>query len=263
MLTTYIFECNDKTEGECFERNLFGAKAKWPLDVTTGDLCFLFNYYGQEKLIYGVFKATSKGQFNIVPEAWGGLYPYQVRVQPCSQERIAVPRSNIQAIITDPQTGRVRNKVTGTSAEELLQYFAGGYILDYKTGQKMESFEEDFRRKYPRQYHCSDGHDVRSLSEQVIDEWLAAHQVYHEYERLTNIAEHLVPDFTVYTTDKRPVFIEFLGMLDDPNYKQRYLRKREIYLKNGCTLIELNKQDLQNLDFCLLSKLRAHGVKTA
>jgi len=44
---------------------------------------------------------------------------------------------------------------------------------------------------------------------------------------LANVPEHLVPDFTVYTAERRPVFIEFWGIMDDPNYQQRRLRKCE------------------------------------
>jgi len=50
-MMTYIFECNGRTQSECFERGLFGAKAVWPLAVKTGDLCFLFKDHGQEKVI--------------------------------------------------------------------------------------------------------------------------------------------------------------------------------------------------------------------
>lgn len=263
MPTTYIFECSDKTQLECFERSLFGARAAWPLSVRSGDLCFLFNYRGRDALIYGVFEATCDGWPNIVPEAWGGHYPYQVRVRLHSHERIAVPRANLDHLVTDPNTLRVRNRLFGSTAEELLQYFAGGYTRDWEAGQQMQRFDEDFRRKYPRQYHCSDGHDVRSLSEQAIDEWMSAHHVYHEYERLANIPEHLVPDFTVYTTDRRPVFIEFWGMPDDTAYHQRQLRKRQVYHRHRCKLIELYKKDLCNLDFCLRTKLRQHGVTVA
>lgn len=257
---TDIFECNDITQFECFERNLFGAKAAWPLSVKAGDLCFLFNYYGQEKLNYGVFQAVGNGARNIVAGAWGSQYPCQVRVQLCSKERIAVPRSNIGSIVTDPDSLRVRNKLFGEPAQKLLEYFAGSFSRGFETGQRMDAMEEDFRLRYPRKFHCSDGHDVRSLSEQSIDEWLSTHQVYHEYERLANVPEHLVPDFTVYTADRHPVFIEFWGMMDDPTYQQRRLRKCEVYARHRCTLIELYQDDLRNRDFSLRTKLRAHNV---
>jgi hypothetical protein len=260
MPTIYIFECSDTTQFECFERNLFGAKAPWPLSVRTGDLCLLFNYYGHDKLIYGVFEATCDGKRDIEPDAWGGSYPCQVRVRLCSRERITVPRANIGRFVTSPETLRVRNKIFGTPADELLQYFAGGYSRGVEAGRQMDGIEEDFRRRYPRQFHCSDGHDVRSLSEQAIDEWMSTHQVYHEYERLTNVPERLIPDFTVYSADKRPVFIEFWGMLDDPAYQQRRLRKCEAYHKHRCALIELYQDDLRNLDFSLRKKLQEHVV---
>jgi len=93
-----------------------------------------------------VFEATCNGKRDIVPEAWGGGYPCQVRVRLCSRERIAVPRPNIDRFVTDPVNLRVRNKVFGTSAHELLQYFAGGSARGQETGQRMDSIEEDFRR---------------------------------------------------------------------------------------------------------------------
>ncbi len=259
-MNAYIFECNDVTGFECFERNLFGASAAWPLSVRTGDLCFLFNYYGREKHVFGVYQATCDGARDIVPEAWGGSYRNQVRVQLVSKERLAVPRANIGKIVTDPASMRVRNRLFGAPAQELLGYFAGSYAQGFEAGRKMDAMEEDFRLRYPRQFHCSDGHDVRSLSEQSIDEWLASHQVYHEYERLANVPEHLVPDFTVYSADRRPVFIEFWGMMDDPLYQQRRIRKCEVYHRHRCVLIELYQDDLRNLDFALRTKLMAHNV---
>ena len=254
----WIFECDALTQFECWEKSLFGSNIKWPLTVKNGDFCLFYNY--SEHLIYGVYQTTSDGRNNIIPEAWGGEYPFQVKVRLWSRERIAVPLANINRFVTNQDTRRVRNKVFGEPADELLQYFAGGYSRSREAGQQMDGIEEDFRRRYPRQYHCSDGHDVRSLSEQSIDEWLSAHQVYHENERLTNIPEHLVPDFTVYTTDKRPVFIEFWGMLDDAAYQQRRRHKCEVYNRHRCTLIELYPDDLRNLDFALRKKLRDNGV---
>src|SRR5947208_725733 len=119
MTTIYIFECNDETEGECFERGLFGTKAAWPLQrVHTGDTCFLFNFYGRRKLIYGVYAATCDAALNIVPDAWAGRFPKQIRVKQCSRERVAVPRDNIEPIVTDPSTGRVRNVLFGNPAQE-------------------------------------------------------------------------------------------------------------------------------------------------
>jgi|ERR1017187_2926288 hypothetical protein len=265
MPTIYIFECNDETEGECFECGLFGTKAAWPLQrVHTGDLCFLFNFYGRKRLIYGVYQATCDAKRNIVPEAWRGSgssgFPNQVKVHQCSRERIAVPQVNIERIVTDPSTGRVRNILFGDQAQKLLDYFAGGYAFGRTAGSEMDKLEEDFRRRYPKEFHCSGGIDVRSKGELLIAEWLSAQRVYYDYERLANVPEHLVPDFTVYANDGHPVFMELWGMLDNPDYQQRRLRKCEVYHRHQCELIELYDDDIRNLDFCLRAKLKAHNV---
>jgi hypothetical protein len=136
VITIYIFECNDDTQFECFERSLFGARAVWPLSVRTGDLCFLFNYWGKEKIIFGVYEAACNGQRDIVSSAWNQKYPCQVRANLCSRERIAVPRANINRIVTDSRTLRVRNKLFGDPAQELLEYFAGGYSRSREAGRK-------------------------------------------------------------------------------------------------------------------------------
>lgn len=258
-MNIYVFECNDTTQHECFERNLFGGRSADFRAVKTGDVCLLFNYYGQTKTIYGVFEATSNAG-NLVPTAWGGGFPIQVSVKQVSREKIAIPKSNIAKFVTDPVSLRVRHRISGERAQELFQYFAGGYSEKIDQGNQLAAFEEDYRLKYPRLYHCTDGHDVRSLSEQAIDDWLSTNQVYHEYERLSNIPERLIPDFTLYQKDKRPVFLEYWGLMDDPVYQNRRLKKCQIYAKYQCALIELYLSDIKNLDFSLRKKLGEHDI---
>lgn len=262
-MVIWIFECNDDTQFECFAANLFGAKARWPLGVRAGELCLLYNYSkGGEHTLYGVFRAASNGARDIVPNAWGGSYPFQIRVEPASKERLSVPRFNIRTLVTEVKDGRarVRNKIVGNAAQELLQYYAASYTRDQAKGDELHGLEEDFRLRFPRQHHCVDGHAVRSLSEQAIDDWLSRNQVYHEYERLSNVPEQLVPDFTVYSREKHPIFIEFWGLLDDPVYQKRRLRKCEVYHRHRCKLVELYPDDLKNLDFALRQKLRNQGI---
>lgn len=47
--------------------------------VKKGDILFLLNV--DSDILYGTFKAKSDGRKNIVPEAWGGRYPYQAEVE--------------------------------------------------------------------------------------------------------------------------------------------------------------------------------------
>jgi len=48
--------------------------------VKKRDFLFLWNL--DSDLLYGVFRAATDAQFNLVPEAWEGKYPYQVKVEP-------------------------------------------------------------------------------------------------------------------------------------------------------------------------------------
>ncbi len=47
--------------------------------VKKGDILFLLNL--DSNTLYGTFRAKSDGRKNIVPEAWGGWYPFQVEVE--------------------------------------------------------------------------------------------------------------------------------------------------------------------------------------
>lgn len=74
--------CDNLTEGECLERNLFGDKANRFQDIDEiepGDIGFLFNFDKDE--LVGIFKACSKAQFNIEPAAWDGRFATQFRVE--------------------------------------------------------------------------------------------------------------------------------------------------------------------------------------
>ena len=78
----FLFASTEDTENECFERMLFGTdKVYGPIviRIRVGDLLFLNNL--DADVLSGVFKAVSDGKFNIVPEAWNGRYPYQVKTE--------------------------------------------------------------------------------------------------------------------------------------------------------------------------------------
>ena len=80
-LDGYIFACTNKSEQECFDRMLFATNHVYGenvLKIKRGDLLFLFNL--DTDTLYGTFQARSDGAKDIVPEAWKGRYPYQVKV---------------------------------------------------------------------------------------------------------------------------------------------------------------------------------------
>ena len=82
----FIMLCNDQTEGECLERNLFGDKAKrleYYDEVKPGDIGFLLNVNKDE--LIGIFRACSEARLHIEPDAWDGKFAAQVRVELISE----------------------------------------------------------------------------------------------------------------------------------------------------------------------------------
>ena len=77
----HIFACTISTEKECLDRMLFGTGRLYGesvLQIKKGDALFLLNL--DKDVVRGPFAADSAGKKDIVPEAWGGKYPYQVKV---------------------------------------------------------------------------------------------------------------------------------------------------------------------------------------
>ena len=82
----FVMLCNDHTEGECLERNLYGDKAKrfeYLDEIKPGDIGFLLNIYKDE--LIGIFRACSEAQLHIEPDAWKGKFAAQVRVEPIGE----------------------------------------------------------------------------------------------------------------------------------------------------------------------------------
>ena len=83
LIRGFLFACTRKSEAECLSGPIFATDKVYGPIVTRirrGDLLFLNNV--ETDTLYGVFKATSNGKPNIVPNAFDGKYPYQVKVKP-------------------------------------------------------------------------------------------------------------------------------------------------------------------------------------
>jgi len=111
--------------------------------------------------------------------------------------------------------------------------------------------QDDFRDKFKPENRAKDGHNVRSKSELIIDNWLYDSKIVHAYERKLPIEETLYCDFYIPTGK---VYIEYWG-LDDDKYLNRKTKKLDIYKKYNLNLIELFEKDVSNLDDTLPAKL--------
>lgn len=254
-MKAYIFACNNETLGECQARNLFGVEKPYVSDISPGDFCYLYNYDTKE--LYGLWKATSSCGWH-EKGAWRGKFRKQVKVQLVSKTLQAPPFNSVKWILT--VENNIIWKLSGDRAQNLLQYFASEYAGKLRTGIQVKGIESDYRLKYPANFICEDGHRVRSLSEQTIDNWLFRHKTIHAYESVVPIPEQIIPDFMVHTENGEFVHIEFWGMLDDPLYKERMGKKFQVYANRNFQLIELRPEDLRNIDFEFPKKLAKKNV---
>lgn len=77
-----ILKCSNNSEAECYELSVFGTDIlarDEVLMVKPGDKLFLLNV--NSNTLTGTFEAASKGGYRLVPQAWKGQYPYQVKIR--------------------------------------------------------------------------------------------------------------------------------------------------------------------------------------
>ena len=114
---------------------------------------------------------------------------------------------------------------------ELLKVQADNFVEEWL------SSEYDKCTKYPeRLIHKSiSGNILRSKSEVLIDMALYRHQIpYHYEEKLILGNIELYPDFTLlHPTEKRKMYWEHLGMMDDEHYARNACLKIEQYIRNN------------------------------
>lgn len=156
----------------------------------------------------------------------------------------------------------VSSRILTNTVQELL----GSKVSEPKIKSEDDSVQEknekqvglrDKLDKFKPTHRAMDGHWVRSKAEGLIDNWLYMSGIVHAYERLLPIEEELYCDFYV---PAGKVYIEFWGLENDPKYKERKEKKKEIYKKYGFNLIELNDQHIQNLDDYLPKMLLKFNV---
>ena len=115
----YIFECSTATYLDCVQKSLFGSNLPWPLQIKKGDHCCLYHY--EVGTMFGLWQATTDGGKNLVPKAWGGRFPFQVKVALVTPEIISIPKAEIGEAFLDPASGKFQNVIEGKPADDLLR----------------------------------------------------------------------------------------------------------------------------------------------
>ena len=129
---------------------------------------------------------------------------------------------------------------------------------EFPTGEPLDE-------SYEGVYECEDGHIVKSISEQVIDDWLCDKGIFHGYEIPLDIGENkpLKPDFYLknYLGPGKDVYIEYFGLKGQPKYDESTAYKMGHYKRLGITLICLYPREARNLKFALQTKLNKDKIK--
>jgi len=98
---------------------VFGSNVPWPLQVAEGDYCLLRHY--EVGTVFALWRAETDGGRKLVPQAWGGRFPFQARVALVSRGIVEVPPKVVEEFVVSPETGRYDNVIAGERADGLLQ----------------------------------------------------------------------------------------------------------------------------------------------
>lgn len=116
--TIFIFECSNATYLDCVQKCVFGSNLPWPLEIKEGDSCYLYHY--EVGTLFALWQAVTNGGKNLVPRAWGGRFPFQVKVALSSPDIIEIPKARVPKQLMNSSTGKFINVFSGRHAEEFL-----------------------------------------------------------------------------------------------------------------------------------------------
>mgnify|MGYP001066167099 CR=1 FL=1 len=249
----FVFLCNNRTERECLDNRVFGLHEPMKyrvFQVKEGDILFLHNY--QANRLHGVFEAVSNGGMNLVPYAFGGKYPAQVRVR----RKLDCPWVDKGALLPLIRKGHIRISRRGIP------------IFPDRLGQRMidelyRIFLEippQFRTKMiATDFKAEDGHYTNSYGERHVDNWLHRHLAFKhiysyakELDGYTMRCDWYIPDLDLYIEyweEPAPASADTVDL------------KRKLYADHFLRVIHLYENDLPLLDHVLPARIAALSPK--
>jgi len=243
----FVSVCKNETEQECFRLMLFGSVKSWfdRVDqVKRGDAGFLLNL--DKDVLYGIFRAETDGTLNIVPDAWGGRFPAQIRV---SWEKKCAPLPNAKESLKGLGIYHAKYILTPEEVATVRAVFEKEFFV-VRPGLRPSLEQTVFK--------TDDGHFVKSKSEAMIDNWLYHQGLAHAYERKVPISEDLTCDFYVPVAR---TYVEYWGLEGYEDYEKRKEKKINLYQRHQLNLIGLRDKDIERIDDILPKELARHLPK--
>lgn len=264
MAKYYLFRSSDHTHKECLDRMLVGQTMRMKsrvFQVQSGDIIFIHKTSNlravRSQFIEGPFLAISRGQENIVKEAWNGMFPIQVKIEK-KFETIKISKESFESFSLHYVPGLkdlfFDFEIPTSIGRKLMQEI--GFNIDIEKKQIKDSplneDSVDFRLKYPAQYRTDDGHFVRSRGEVMIDNWLYSNKILHVYERRIPDSKFIC-DFYIPNVD---LFIEYWGLTNNKEYEKHRIDKIKHYNSKKLKILSIFDKDLNDLDSFLRDKLK-------
>jgi len=108
---------------------------------------------------------------------------------------------------------------------------------------------DDSRRDvYGYRTKAKDGHECRSLSEKMIDDWMFMNNISHQREPFYPVDEKLNPSGGMMADWKvGEYYIEFFGLMGNKDYEKKVKQKKDLAKIKGIKLIEVYPEDLYAL----------------
>lgn len=216
-----------------------------------------------ESFIEGPFIAESDGGYKLEPNAWGGRFPWQVRVKPINP----IVRINAHVFHKDygmPYSAMVyfSFNIPDDKGKKLIEEL-GLVLSNSKNTNDSIEINRDINIRLSWTAHfirCDDGHYVRSRGEAIIDNWLFHNRIAHGYERRLPIEGNVYCDFFIRNVTGEYVYIEYWGLAGSDDYDERRTIKEKYYKENNFKLLSIENKDIDDIDTVLPQKLRQLGI---